>query len=447
MTIVTLALGYIGVDWYGKKVWTDTVEELNGAGYPSTIEEAVEPSAKGRVDLFEIQTARDEVARFENDDEGLGDLSSLGFPGLRKDVYLDIEEGPDGPQFAAFYGDGISNGDAAEKLFTLFERYEERRKLLLLVRPDRLLLMDSKDGPSGFTFLNRATGFLFDHALTSIAVGRSDVAMEDLETMIAWSHAIDQTPQMAIGYALAASYRMTFLVVINEGLMAGSFGEDDLEKLSKSLSQFDLQRGYRKSLVVEISGWIESYDPIMQARPEVDWDTWCANWSLDREILGKKAMSLVYAHGPEGIHAMGLEKALRTMGDEAAKTGDVSIEDLTRFRSEHASKPRYYDLDLDDLVLEPPLSEGVWEFLEMTAHSCLVGEAQMRLTQTAIDLEIRRLKEGKFPDSVQAEDPLGDGVMGYRLEKDGGYSIWSVGPDGVDDGGAGDDLVFRYWVR
>lgn len=67
-------------------------------------------------------------------------------------------------------------------------------------------------------------------------------------------------------------------------------------------------------------------------------------------------------------------------------------------------------------------------------------EALAELARTAIALKRFKLRTGAFPETLDAlegdcVDPLADGSLGYRLRPDGSYLLYSVGADGVDDGG------------
>jgi len=76
----------------------------------------------------------------------------------------------------------------------------------------------------------------------------------------------------------------------------------------------------------------------------------------------------------------------------------------------------------------------------------------------ACALEKHRLRHGAFPASLEVvredlrlftlDDPARPGHLpGFRLEN-GGYLLWSAGPDARDDGGVKDkDWLWRMWPR
>jgi hypothetical protein len=92
---------------------------------------------------------------------------------------------------------------------------------------------------------------------------------------------------------------------------------------------------------------------------------------------------------------------------------------------------------------------------------CLQADASDQMFLAALALQAWRAEHGRYPDSLDAlapdilpvvpADPFGRGPLKYRLEGDK-YVLYSVGPDGVDDGGqpavARDDKgQWRYNAR
>jgi hypothetical protein len=87
----------------------------------------------------------------------------------------------------------------------------------------------------------------------------------------------------------------------------------------------------------------------------------------------------------------------------------------------------------------------------------LRAEIQRRMLVTVLALERHRLRHGKLPDSLQAlvpeflsAVPL-DGMDGkplrYRLKPDGTFVLYSVGENGIDDGGDPSLLPGKETVR
>lgn len=71
------------------------------------------------------------------------------------------------------------------------------------------------------------------------------------------------------------------------------------------------------------------------------------------------------------------------------------------------------------------------------------AQAQINLTIGALGLQVYRQRTGAYPESLEdlvgidwpaPQDPFGAGELVYRLQ-DGRFVLYSIGPDGVDDGG------------
>ncbi len=79
------------------------------------------------------------------------------------------------------------------------------------------------------------------------------------------------------------------------------------------------------------------------------------------------------------------------------------------------------------------------------AGNCFRSETQRRLTVAAIALERYRLRVGRHPTNLEALLPeflsavpidlMGAHPLGYRLNPDGSFTLYSAGEDGRDDGG------------
>ncbi len=87
-------------------------------------------------------------------------------------------------------------------------------------------------------------------------------------------------------------------------------------------------------------------------------------------------------------------------------------------------------------------------------------EAAKQMTVTAIALKRYQLKNGKYPASLDSlvpglvaavpVDPVNGEPLHYRLNSDGTFLLYSVGENGVDDGGnpsleKGTTSASLYW--
>lgn len=73
---------------------------------------------------------------------------------------------------------------------------------------------------------------------------------------------------------------------------------------------------------------------------------------------------------------------------------------------------------------------------QMILRQAVYIETVRQQALAAMGIEKQRLETGKMPDQpVLPKDPFASGPMRLRLEKDGGYTLWSLGFDEQDDAG------------
>ena len=123
---------------------------------------------------------------------------------------------------------------------------------------------------------------------------------------------------------------------------------------------------------------------------------------------------------------------------------------LAIFFSALADTPDYHSM----------LSESV-ENLSSTVDKVLIAETTRQMTIAAIALQRFKLAHGQFPaqlsnlvpDYVTSVplDPVDGQPLHYRLQSDGKFLLYSMGENGVDDGGnpassSPDDLKYYNWL-
>ena len=119
---------------------------------------------------------------------------------------------------------------------------------------------------------------------------------------------------------------------------------------------------------------------------------------------------------------------------------------LERFYDQIVSTAQqpYYEREAMDIPQDPllqPLIPG----LKRTGWQVALAEARRNLIQAAVALHLYRLQHGDYPDGWEAltpdylaeapADPFRAAPLVYR-RVDEGYQLYSVGPNGEDDGGA-----------
>lgn len=86
----------------------------------------------------------------------------------------------------------------------------------------------------------------------------------------------------------------------------------------------------------------------------------------------------------------------------------------------------------------------LWVLSVAARHSLRKGQA-LAMLRTGVALERHRLKHGTYPELLEEllpeflpelpGDPYDRTPLRYRRQNDGSPLLWSIGPNGVDDGG------------
>ena len=106
----------------------------------------------------------------------------------------------------------------------------------------------------------------------------------------------------------------------------------------------------------------------------------------------------------------------------------------------------FHDIFGDPADFNPrSLISGSVAGLSKSIHRLMVLEVQRQLAITAIALKRYQQRHGRFPNDLVTlvpdplktvpRDPVNGKPLRYRLETDGSYTLYSVGEDGIDQGG------------
>jgi hypothetical protein len=164
-------------------------------------------------------------------------------------------------------------------------------------------------------------------------------------------------------------------------------------------------------------------------------------------------------HSPVSILKDKVWTLLWDMDDDEHTLLRISQDRLDLYRqglasSNWAGVPAQFRAISDAALQDPPswrngykrwMSSIMINHLEKAFQTLLKAETTRLQTITAIALERHRLKHGHHPDTLEKlipaylsqipHDPMDGRPLRYRLEKDGNFTLWSVGFDGKDNGG------------
>jgi hypothetical protein len=171
-----------------------------------------------------------------------------------------------------------------------------------------------------------------------------------------------------------------------------------------------------------------------------------ATTAKSRETLWRMAFSY-----PDQLRAMKGQQALIEsvrmvqQGEPFEKALESQTKKLLAVGIERArEEDKGFRIDLMDPELSSLFSNSV-RSLERFIIRVFKSEVTSRLTTTAVALKRYKLAHGTFPESLDALvpkyltavplDPADGKPLRYRLEGDGSFKMYSIGEDGVDNGG------------
>ena len=176
----------------------------------------------------------------------------------------------------------------------------------------------------------------------------------------------------------------------------------------------------------------------MRVKQYPRYGAWKSTWSYDEELYRLQAVEAVLQGAREAKTTGAFAPALKALDQKLGNLGQA-----------HAAGTNYFLLFKDD-------DSALVSYLTKAASS----ETVRRLTVTAIALQRFQMAHHAYPASLdelvpaylaQVTADFMDGKpLRYRLKSDGSFLLYSVGEDGVDDGGdatlVGNNAV-RSWTK
>lgn len=287
----------------------------------------------------------------------------------------------------------------------------------------------------------RTTRAFREHAIFALAIEDESLAAEFAAAV---HHSILHTarpPSTIMHYLIS---RVTFgewMGVLHEGIRRGVWSDASLAEFVAMLASMPEDAWLIESLKAELGfnaamlRQLKHGGSFPGQNPLENWE-----WEVD-EIHDRASQVFSSILVPHGI-------LIEAFVDDAREFHDFALLKNTKPRT-HFEKAdldqiqrRRDDLgDIDSFKLQPSMVWTLAIILERYfQHRCSVG-----LLQTGIALERHRLKHGSHPDLLEALvpeflnhvplDPYDGQPLRYRRHANGSPHVWSVGPNGVDEGG------------
>lgn len=279
-------------------------------------------------------------------------------------------------------------------------------------------------------------------AVARLMVGQSDGAFADTLLAMRIAEMLRDEPFLISHLVRAAAWSLA-LQPVWEGLNDHRWKEPQLAEFARRLRATDLlvdvPRLFQGHLVTEIAP--------ASAKEREDLAEMFRSGFTSRPDAGEipphqiELGAWLIRHGPAGWFYQNQVTAAETVQQELA---NFSAWNGNRGATNFAVKepaPRYrvhpYRYIVDQFGIQMPLRRGVATLLR--------GQAQLHLTLTACALERYRLANGGHPAALTElvprfldrvpSDPMTGEPLRYVRAADGGFKLYSVGGDGMDNGG------------
>ncbi len=293
------------------------------------------------------------------------------------------------------------------------------------------------------------TRWLSARALLDAHEGNADAALGRIETSMRMSQHAMQEPNMT-GLLVAIAMQKIAISAAEETLSDGPAPSPAAARsLRKTLRSVDLSAAFKRARIGEATMRID-------LALEVAHNAGCGRELLEdlrgKPLLCDPSERLAWYYHLRIMRPVRNADAIMCMED--AEDTIRLARGLPRLRQ----RPRDRIQVLPGIASIPrrlPVSRvvgcaGVWERARSKVNA---AQARLALLHVALDLAAYRDERGEYPKTLAAleatlnrslpEDPCGSGPLLYRREGED-YLLYSVGPDGDDDGGHGEDEQGYY---
>lgn len=316
-------------------------------------------------------------------------------------------------------------------------------------------------------------------ALMELHRGDPDAATQDIRAMLAvvngMAHdrlAISELVRLAIaGIANNATWEL---------LQATNVTESELSSLQQDWAGLEFIQAGENALLVERAAGLAEFAPMRQSNDELmklsgpvgSWD-WNDLFSLDTlpAVLRQWKFPLDvlrwrywWSYADEIRTLQGEQVLLETYRQARTNASLLPLAERQDKRLEHVmggtngQEVLVWLGNLTQSDLRDLMSSSVWS-LRRTFAKVMRAETSRRMTITAIALKRYQLKHGQFPENLEALtpdflpagllDPMSGKPFHYRRDGADDFLLYSVGDDGMDDGGDATNATggkSLYWL-
>ncbi|MFD2302462.1 hypothetical protein [Roseibacillus ishigakijimensis] len=416
VVLVLVAAFYFVENWRGQRAWDQAQQDLRAARVSLDLQSYVPERPPGAIDpttLPGLDGTRTKSLKLLIYQRHAGlNHTSTGREAARRDhnrwqaqprdivQWLDPAKGISDPQEAATELDKILTSEFGTTLAKLRSHDPSQPLVFSLEDPERELLGQMNQYLKYFSSLHGLGEVLSDDTALALAHNDAERAFANLRWQISIINSAHFPTLLSVLYQFSC---IQFLEIsLWEAVISQQLDLDQLEVLNAELSKISLPNNFANSLKGELAFFL--------AHPESE--------------------QIIVPYMP-GWNDLGKASVFFQTHDLAET---VATEPLHHLRSYQypRSKARFPGDFFAPSYNSP--------FLK-AATKLMKAEVLLRLARLGIALEIHRHKQGHYPatlaelDFPTLLDPYTGKPFHYQRKADGSPWLWSIGPDGKDDGG------------
>ena len=287
-----------------------------------------------------------------------------------------------------------------------------------------------------YIVLHRVSRVLEMRASAELALGKTDVAFEDVKLTYWLAQATKDEPFM-IGVQSRGSIMKRAEQVIWEGLAGRAWTEAQLQQLQALVAGFTVLKDLERGLSAERAGFGEAAFRYMRSNKNS-----LRNWMAADEAAASLWPLLA---GPSGWLSQE-QVAYHRLYDLRVMTGfDADAGRVYPQKIEESKRALERELEGSSLWHHTGFSKLILPFLMKAFQPAAAGQNRVNQTITACALERYRVANGKYPEKLDLLVPrfvekapmdVCDGQpLKYQVLQDGHFLLYSVGWNEKDDAG------------
>jgi len=462
LTLVVLAVAIF--NWWAAGEKKEAIARARAAGLPLTLDEftaGMPPDGQNSARIGIVKTLEDEFAVRSDGPvdpaSAKGRFLAVADDDLRRALNRKPRDRNEFTDFSLLPDDG-AYGKTAGSFLAEFDRRHgdllgELRAGFHLPHTRRRFVPDDFRGGVAWVDLSEAFGLssrrfqegMRLRAEAALITGDSAKAAESLEMMVRMGKTV-ASRRMTISTLIEFVALREMHRPIKLGIQGQRWTAGDLERISAALSLFDLRESVRRGIESEIL-MVQAWEGLKEERARF-------SPSQFSEYIGGNnapATEWILEKGRTWIPGGFFDRCASGVVDRVIESSAVAKEPgpLLRWWKEAENMRQAYESKgtLGKLTHTYPTGAHL---LKAGSHALVC----LQLELAACEIERYRLEHGHYPESLDALpnqaaiDPLHGSTFRYE-RSDGGFRLYSIGPNGVDDGGKevkGSPLDRKDWV-